>query len=404
MTVWLVFIGLVITLLAAAGGVALWFLSKRTFHWYYLQAVDAYKAEDYLTARKHLVKSLKMNGTYSNAWYTLGLIAQNECRLDSALEFYEKALEFTPEDTYALFNKGQVLINKGNFEDAKTVFETLLGLDENDPEVIYSLSVCQQELDDADNARESITKVLEINTRHIDANFKMGGFLADDGEFFDASTHYKTTLEEDEEYTPAYIELASCVAKQQEWRECIEICQKGTLKDPNNPRLYNQLGLAHFYLSEPDEAIRYYRLAVQMDPAYYLAYNNLGYALENQGDIEEAIEAFKYYMQYVRGTPAAKETLQHIRELEKDLSQKPTQPKQTSSGYLAEAKAKAAEEDALQEQNSSDYSKASPPAAETDSTTPPEGNDTKQPQSLADKQASATDEDNVKPPETIPID
>lgn len=314
MTLLLVAIGIVGLILAGWGGWLAWTIIKRDDHWYYKAAVKCYKKRDFLQARKLLVQCLKKNTTYANAWYTLGLIAQQEKRLENALTYYERALEYTPEDTYSLFNKGQVLLEKRDFEAAKATFEELLELDGDDPDAVYALAVCQQEM--GDNTRELIGKVLTLNQRHPEGNFKMGNFLVDDGEFFQASNHYQITLEEDQEYTPAYIEMASCKAKLQEWQECIEVCQKGTLRDPTNPRLYNQLGLAHFYIDQPENAIRYYRLAIQMDPTYYLAYNNLGYALEGHGNITEAIEAFQYYMQYVRGTPAAKETLDHIRDLE----------------------------------------------------------------------------------------
>ncbi len=96
------------------------------------------------------------------------------------------------------------------------------------------------------------------------------------------------------------------------------------MKEPSNPRFYNQLGLAHYYKEDLTEAIRNYETAIQLDPTYYLAYNNLGYASEKGGKLREAVEAFKYYMQYVRGTPAARETLEHIRELEKQIGPEST--------------------------------------------------------------------------------
>jgi Tfp pilus assembly protein PilF len=46
-------------------------------------------------------------------------------------------------------------------------------------------------------------------------------------------------------------------------------------------------------LDRPEEAIREYQIALQLDPADAAAHNNLGWTLANQGRIAEAVPHFE---------------------------------------------------------------------------------------------------------------
>lgn len=63
-------------------------------------------------------------------------------------------------------------------------------------------------------------------------------------------------------------------------------------KNPNSWLAYDTLGSVLVAQSKYDEAIEYYKKALQIRPEYMEAYNNLGVALSEQGKIDEAIELY----------------------------------------------------------------------------------------------------------------
>lgn len=69
--------------------------------------------------------------------------------------------------------------------------------------------------------------------------------------------------------------------------------QQAITLDPNNPQQYVNLGGIFYQLKQYDEAIRQFQLAIQLKPDYANAYYNLGHALQEKGDLKNALVAYK---------------------------------------------------------------------------------------------------------------
>ncbi|MBU0728417.1 MAG: tetratricopeptide repeat protein [Proteobacteria bacterium] len=70
------------------------------------------------------------------------------------------------------------------------------------------------------------------------------------------------------------------------WYDC-------TIKAPQNPRPYNNLGLALAEAGNSDAAIKNYQKALVLKPSFVEAHNNLGIALKNMGIFDEAVLHFR---------------------------------------------------------------------------------------------------------------
>ena len=56
---------------------------------------------------------------------------------------------------------------------------------------------------------------------------------------------------------------------------------------------YNNWGVFYYKTGDYKEAVRYFRLAVQMKPKNFVYYKNLAFALDKSGQKKEAVQAFK---------------------------------------------------------------------------------------------------------------
>ncbi len=61
---------------------------------------------------------------------------------------------------------------------------------------------------------------------------------------------------------------------------------------PDYAEAYNNMGIALQEQGKLEEAIEAYNKALAIKPDYAEAYNNMGIALQEQGKLEEAIEAY----------------------------------------------------------------------------------------------------------------
>ena len=95
------------------------------------------------------------------------------------------------------------------------------------------------------------------------------------------------------------------------WRQCgmyadIETLWRDTLrKNPGAWLAHNNLGVVLWNQGNISEAIEHYEKALQFDPAYAQAHNNLGIALKQMGKIEEAIGQYQQALQLNPDFPEA---------------------------------------------------------------------------------------------------
>ncbi len=89
-------------------------------------------------------------------------------------------------------------------------------------------------------------------------------------------------------------QLATIAAGEHQFERAIELFQKVIEKEPAFAPAYNGIGLVHQSDENGSmaEALRYFRLAVDIDPQYIEGWNNLGRTYYTQGSFVEAEQAF----------------------------------------------------------------------------------------------------------------
>jgi len=85
------------------------------------------------------------------------------------------------------------------------------------------------------------------------------------------------------------------------WHDGMTLWQDVVEKAPQKARGYNNLGNAMAQRGELVEAIKHYREALRINPAYVDAHNNLGNAMTQRGEL---VEAVKHYREALRINPA----------------------------------------------------------------------------------------------------
>lgn len=73
----------------------------------------------------------------------------------------------------------------------------------------------------------------------------------------------------------------------------LSAAQQSALLDPNNPNQYLTLGGIYYQLSLWEEAQRQFAVAVNLKPDFANAHYNLGHALENKGDLQNALAQYQ---------------------------------------------------------------------------------------------------------------
>lgn len=73
----------------------------------------------------------------------------------------------------------------------------------------------------------------------------------------------------------------------------IQMSNQATLLDPNNPQRYLDTGGLFYQLGQWESAQRQFQIAVNLKPDFANAYYNLGHALEQKGDLQNALQQYQ---------------------------------------------------------------------------------------------------------------
>ena len=116
-----------------------------------------------------------------------------------------------------------------------------------------------------------------------------GRLLAGNGNYEEAIECYDEALEQDPEYTTAYISRGNAKQEIGKCEEAIADYDKALDLDPEYAEAYNNRGNAKKQLGEVEAAMADYDKALDFDPEYAEAYSNRGTAKAKLGEVEAAI-------------------------------------------------------------------------------------------------------------------
>jgi tetratricopeptide (TPR) repeat protein len=113
-------------------------------------------------AKDHLVDVLRLSPDDSWAYVLLGNIyAWHENDLDTAERFYRRALESTPQDTYALTNYAALKTQRRDRDGARALFEQVIALEPKQPNPYYGLATLLNDSDKPADALATLDRMFD---------------------------------------------------------------------------------------------------------------------------------------------------------------------------------------------------------------------------------------------------
>jgi Flp pilus assembly protein TadD len=180
-------------------------------------------------------------------------------QMGQAVIQYQKALEMDPSRVSLRYKVGILLLNNGNPQMAKTLFEEILQYD-----VMYAL------------AYEGLGQAM----------LQLGDDVGADQQFRRA-LGFDPTLWKSHNY------LGILADRRHLHLSAIEAYKAALAIQPNEPSVLNNLGMAYYMNGKYKEAIRVFHLALQSGGDQPKIANNLGLSLAKLGRFSEAFDAFR---------------------------------------------------------------------------------------------------------------
>ncbi|MBY0278010.1 tetratricopeptide repeat protein [Candidatus Binatia bacterium] len=204
---------------------------------------------------------------------------------------FRRGLELAPNDAEILNALGWTLFQEGRTAEAVAEYERAVAADARHAKSHNNLALALVELGRLDEAASHFETSLELAPRaEIWSDY--GFTLARLGKTQEALAAYAKALEMDPACPSAHLNLA------------VVAIQSGNLADaeshyrsalPGRPTAATHNGLGYVLLRQDraDEAFAEFRAAIEIDPSYTPAYNNLADGLAREGKLAEAEQVYE---------------------------------------------------------------------------------------------------------------
>lgn len=218
-------------------------------------------------------------------------------QIDLAIQECRMAIEIDPNSEKGHRRLADLLMMQSDYRQAVAHYQQATRLGPGRFDVQYNLAVALAASGDADQAIVHLRQAVQIEPQAAEAHYRLADLLRRQNQLEPAIAAYCRAIECRVDYVQARRDLAVALLSQHRPQEAL--VQLRWLLDHLGSRadLYNLMGIAWKQIGNLDEAITSYRQALEIDPAYYLAHNNLANALAARGNVTEASAHYRRALQ-----------------------------------------------------------------------------------------------------------
>ena len=214
----------------------------------------------------------------ADAWRILGVIARREGKLAEAERCFREALTRNPADTKALSNLAHNLQAQGNLAEAAVAYRTALSR-EDSAGLRFALAEVLADLGDLPAAEVEFRSGLAADPGDIAARYSLGWVCQHQGRLQEARDYYEQVLDCDPRHAQALNNLGVLLLDAPTLSQSVEEVACGIVS--STQPLQHRTAEAAF------------RAALDVNPEFVEAHNNLGTALRTQNRFAEAEAAYR---------------------------------------------------------------------------------------------------------------
>ncbi len=264
-----------------------------------------------------------------NALLNQARALHNTGDIQGAFTAYQQVIDQSPNNTEALNGLGVLSLQIGKAELAESFLQRAAKKGKREPKYWNNLGLAQRRLGKHKEAIQSHNKAIKLNRQYVEAMNNLAALYIDIGRYDDAIPLLRQALRIKPDYANAYGNLGIAFNKSDQHDKAVQALEKALQHDPGNPNSYvslattykdmgefekakdladaaiargaqathlvnalNVLGLAYTSLNHPQEAMKYYEQALEVDPNCVDVHINKGMLSLKLGDLEDGWEEY----------------------------------------------------------------------------------------------------------------
>lgn len=185
------------------------------------------------------------------------------------------------------------LHQKGNFEEAKKIYESILETDPLNFDALHLLGVLATQYKNFEEAIDLISSAISINTKNARAYYNLGFAYQESKKFELALLNYEKAIGLDPNYYAAHSNKASTLKELNRIEDALNSYNTAIELNPTLADAHSNCAVILQELHRLPEAIQRCNLAIDLNPNLALGYYNRGIVSNDLKDFENASNDFK---------------------------------------------------------------------------------------------------------------
>uniref|UniRef100_A0A8D0U0P2 Protein O-mannosyl-transferase TMTC3 n=1 Tax=Sus scrofa TaxID=9823 RepID=A0A8D0U0P2_PIG len=230
------------------------------------------------------MSALKVNKNNAKLWNNVGHALENEKNFERALKYFLQATHVQPDDIGAHMNVGRTYKNLNRTKEAEESYMMAKSLM---PQVIPGKKYAAR-----------------IAPNHLNVYINLANLIrANESRLEEADQLYRQAISMRPDFKQAYISRGELLLKMNKPSKAKEAYLKALELDRNNADLWYNLAIVHIELKEPNEALKNFNHALELNPKHKLSLFNSAILMQESGEVKLRPEARKRLLSYINEEP-----------------------------------------------------------------------------------------------------
>ena len=254
------------------------------------------KIEDYNTAKHHFKASTQINKTDAYTFYNLGICCINTKDNQGALNAFKQAMDLAPSDSQYAYQRYLVNMNIMDFEEAEKDIKKAIKAKPAEVDYRLKLVALYKRKKQYSNILDELNNYININPKVSSIYSEMGIAYSELGDTSVAKVSFEKALSlNPNDVRAIYGKGELLKASGIKLREAKEMFKRALEIDPKFLPALEDLGLMYFEEGDPDTGTKYFRSALDSASAEELNGVKVNYAgvLIKYGQADEGVKVFK---------------------------------------------------------------------------------------------------------------
>ncbi|MDX8575447.1 tetratricopeptide repeat protein [Elizabethkingia sp. HX WYD] len=252
---------------------------------------DEYKnLDDPFSALKHYKLALNFEPNDEYALESIMLCYSEMSRSEEALTFINGYLDNYPFSETAWYEYGIFHFNKKNYQEAIKGFDYLLAINPNSMAVYTNKAACYEALQEWEKAIETYTDSQEYEFTKSYSFYKIGQCYQKMGQLIPALNALQKSLHEDPQFHPSMIAISDIYEELGNLNEAAHFALEASRLNENNLDIQKKLAFLYISLGKLEEALICLKKMVETEPGRFYNWYAYTEVLMLVGDYDKAEE------------------------------------------------------------------------------------------------------------------